>query len=395
MEQRVDQGAQGTVVKQPWWSSIRLRVLVLVLLAAVPAVGLMLFTAREQRLTTASQVRADAQRQAVLTAADHAEEVIAARQLLQLLSRLPSVRTEDAAGCNELLGGLLPQYPSYRNLTVLRVNGEVVCSAPRAPAGLNLSDRAYFRRAITNRDFAVGDYILGRISGQATIDFGFPVLDASGQVTQIVTLGMDLARLNQSLAHQTWPPGTTVTLIDQSGTIVGSYPVESRIGQLLDRSVSQIVLGETQGTARIIDPTGNPALIGFAVTDLGGSIAGIPVIIEVPEAVAFAQADRRLGRNLLLLGLAAMLTLLVAWVLGDRLVVGPIRALVRAARRLTAGELGVRVGPNYGDGEFGVLGRSLDHLADELQAASQDTARILARGTRPRSPEAAPDPGAF
>jgi HAMP domain-containing protein/C4-dicarboxylate-specific signal transduction histidine kinase len=355
-------------VTRPTLSSLRARTLILVLLAALPALGLMLYTAREQQLVNAAQAQADAQRQAVLRAADQAEAVIAARQLLQTLSRLPSVRSEDVVACNDLLARLLPQYPAYSNLTVLRPNGDALCSAPTA-AGLNFADRAYFQRATTSRDFAAGDYILGRITGRPTIDFALPVQDGSGRVTQVITLGMDLAWLNQSLASQTWPPGTTVTLIDQSGTIVGSYPDGSRIGQAVDRAEAQTIIGERQGTARSQDLTGRPTLLSFASTSAGANVAGIHVVIGMPEAVAFAQADRQRDRNVTVLALATLLICLVALGLGDYLVVRPVRDLLRTAQRFNQGDADARVGPDYRRGELGLLERSFDRLADALQSA--------------------------
>ena len=40
-----------------------------------------------------------------------------------------------------------------------------------------VGDRVYFRRALETRDFAIGEYQIGRITGKATLNFGYPVLE--------------------------------------------------------------------------------------------------------------------------------------------------------------------------------------------------------------------------
>ena len=45
-----------------------------------------------------------------------------------------------------------------------------------------VGDRVYFRRALETRDFAIGEYQIGRITGKATLNFGYPVLDDAGHV---------------------------------------------------------------------------------------------------------------------------------------------------------------------------------------------------------------------
>ena len=373
-------------LKRLSFSSVRVRTLILVFVAVVPALALMLYTASEQRRLDALRAATDAQRQAVLTAAGQAEEVIRARQLLELLARLPSVSAADVASCNDLLRGLLQNYPAYTNLTVMRPSGEVICSAPPAAAGLNFSDRAYFRRALATREFAAGDYIIGRITGKPTVDFAYPVVDANGKVVQVLALGIDLTWLNQSLSSGLWPPETTLTLVDQGGTIVGSYPDATRIGRSLrDRPETQRILGEKQGMATVAGPEG-PMLVGFATTDAGTPAANLHVSIGVPEAVAYAVADRQLVRNVLLLSVAMVLILIAAWLLGDRLIMRPVKALVSAAKALSGGQLSARVGAPYPRGELGALGEAFDHMADALQAAYVSTVQVLASAIGARDP---------
>jgi signal transduction histidine kinase len=86
----------------------------------------------------------------------------------------------------------------------------------------------------------------------------------------------------------------------------------------------------------------------------------------------------RLGADLI--GLAAALALVVAWLGGDLFVVRRTRALVAATRRVAAGDLAARTGVPYGRGEIGQLARAFDEMAAGLQVRdtdSRDAERML------------------
>jgi signal transduction histidine kinase len=79
----------------------------------------------------------------------------------------------------------------------------------------------------------------------------------------------------------------------------------------------------------------------------------------------------RLGVDVI--GLAAVLALVVAWVGGDLFIVRRTRALVAATRRLAAGDLTARTGVPYGRGEIGQLARAFDEMAAGLQVRNMNS----------------------
>src|SRR6478609_4872630 len=110
-----------------WLSNLRLRFLLLVLLAVLPAVVLLLFTVREQRNVALQKGQANAQQLAGLATADQGRLIESTRQLLTVLALLPEVQTGGTA-CNELFATLLTQFPLYANLGVIGADGMVTCS---------------------------------------------------------------------------------------------------------------------------------------------------------------------------------------------------------------------------------------------------------------------------
>src|SRR5262245_50592265 len=115
-----------------WFSlaSVRARLLLLVLLAVIPALVLTLYTNFEERQLRKEQVQQQAMRLSRLVSADHERLIEDARRLLVNLARLPAVRAHNRTACNALLADLLAQHSSYANFAVIDVaDGYAFCSA--------------------------------------------------------------------------------------------------------------------------------------------------------------------------------------------------------------------------------------------------------------------------
>ena len=355
-------------------SSLRARLLLLVLLAVVPALGLTLYTYLEERRLTTAQVQEDALRLARLASADQERLIQATRQLLVAVAQLPEVRTVDPAACSALLARLLSQFPSYANLGVIAPDGFTSCSALPAGAGVFLGDRAYFRRTLEARDFAAGEHQIGRIARKPTINFGYPILDEAGQVQAVVFAALDLTWLNEYAARAQLPPGATLTVIDRNATIFVRYPEsEQWVGQSARGSplVAAILAQQGEGTTEAAGLDGVPRLYAFTPLGDAWGVGDSYVSIGIPTEVAFGNANHALVRNLAALALVGALALTAAWVGADLFILRQVNALVGATRRLSTGDLATRTGLPHGPGELGQLARAFDDMARELQRAEE------------------------
>jgi signal transduction histidine kinase/HAMP domain-containing protein len=109
---------------------------------------------------------------------------------------------------------------------------------------------------------------------------------------------------------------------------------------------------------------GLPRLYGFSSL---GRTRDAYVSVGIPKDVAFATADRILLRNLVALGLVAVLVLLAAWFGADLFVLRRVNDLVSATKRLSEGDLGTRTELPHGKGELSDLARAFDQMADSME----------------------------
>lgn len=353
--------------------SLRTRLLLLVLLAVIPALGLTLYTNLEERQLRRALVYEHAMRLSRLVSADYARLIEDARQFLVTLARLPAVRDLNLTACNALLADLLAQRSSYANLGVIDTDGDIFCSALPTDE-VYLGDRVYFLRALETRDFAIGEYQVGRITRKASVNFGYPVLDDAGNGRAVVFAALDLAWLNNLARQAALPPETMLTVIDRNGTVLSRYPDDGKwVGKLMPEPLvlNAIQTQKGNGTTDAPGTDGIPRLFSFAPFGGAAQSADAHVSVGIPATVAFAGVNQILARNLVMLGLVAALALAAAWVGGNLFIVRQVQALVGATKRVAAGELGVRTGLPHGQGELSQLAGAFDQMAESLERAHE------------------------
>lgn len=355
------------------FSTLRIRLLLLVLLAVIPFTGLTLFTALEERKQESARIKQEALRVARLASSSQERLIESTHRLLIALAELPAVRKRDVAACSTLLAGMLEHYPSYANLSVFDPEGNLFCSAIPSTKPLNAADLPWFKRTVQSRGLAVGDYQIGRITGKAMLMLAYPVHDATGELLSVVTAPLHLDWLNQLAAKTRLPEGATFSVVDRNGTILVRYPnPEQWIGKPLpDVSALQPILNEREGTMEANGVDGIPRL--YAFTPLGEPLeTGAYVRVGIPAETAYAEANRVLLRNLAVIGIITLLVLAATRFISSLLIMGPVKALVRATEKLAEGDLSARTGLPDGYGEFGHLAQAFDEMAGALERMEEE-----------------------
>lgn len=360
-----------------WLSSLRARLLLLVLLAALPAFGVLFTTTRAQREAARTEAAAQAERLVALAAANHQRQIEDGRQLLATLAHLREVREQRPGACSRLFGDLLRQNPAYANLGVAAADGDVVCSAVPLDDPVNIGDRGYFRRAVETRAFAIGDYQIGRITGIPSLNFGFPLPVPALDVEGVVFAALDLRVMNRVAAQARLPEGGTLLVTDRAGTILARYPDADRwVGRSVpDEPVVRTILSRREGAAETTGLDGVPRR--YAISTLaGGPGEDAFVAVGLPQEIAAAAATRSFQRGVVILILLVLATLAAAWVAGHVIVVRRVRRLVDTTRRLAGGELSARTGMASDAGELGELAGAFDDMAGSLQRRTNELAAL-------------------
>ncbi|MFC5511895.1 ATP-binding protein [Massilia jejuensis] len=356
-------------------SSLRSRLMLLVALAILPLAIMTILGGIREREQAIEESEENLRRLTNMAAANEAQSVERARQILVDLASVPDLLGETPR-CNALLADVLDRNEGYVNFGLIQLNGDVTCSAVPMLHPVNLSDRAHFKRAILERRFIAGDYVFGRVIRRHTINLTYPVMDRGGKVVAVVFAAMDLADLDTFVADINLPPGSVMVTTDANGTIISRRPDPERwFGIKVSTAMREAMRGAGRRAVVLRDEGDIERLHTFARVGTP-SLSDYTVTIGIPVETVTAGARRAQLMSLIGLAATTMLALLASWLAGDVLIVQRVRKLKDTARRIAAGDLDARSGIGYEREEIGQLAEALDEMAATLQ--KKEAARGLA-----------------
>jgi signal transduction histidine kinase/HAMP domain-containing protein len=350
------------------FTSLRSQLILLILLAMVPVFGVILYSAREHRELTAAQAQRNARGAARAIAAEQERFLENAHQFLVMLARVPQVRDTSGNSCSKFFAGLLE--PLYVDLGLADRNGNLVCSALPARETLLAVAGAHLRRAIQTQEYSVGAIRIDKRTGSLFADLAFPLSDSPGILRGVVLATVDLSWVTRISAGNHLYDGAAYSLIDGSGKVLLRYP-QSRgwEGAPIFAASDQIGTNayDLESTLEAKDAEGIARLFAFSRLKSPVGNQRAYAVIDIPTAIAFAEADRILAYDLIMLGLLACLVLTAAWFGTELFVLRRIRDIIVATRQVAAGRLSARTRMPYGMGELSEMARSFDELAEALE----------------------------
>jgi PAS domain S-box-containing protein len=358
--------------------SLRVRLSIVVALALVPTLSLIAYLNVEGRRQGADEATRDAITLVRAVSADQSRLIEGTRALLPSLAHLVGITHGAGQRCDTLFAELLAGFPVYANFLAMRPTGEVFCSATPLNKPVTFADRAWFQRALTTREFVIGEPAQGRITPGIVLTIAHPVVSkTTGQVEMVINAALKLDQFARLVDLARLPPGAEVVVFDTRGTLLARHPdPASWLGRHVpDVALVRAVLAAgSEGTVETAGVDGRRR--HYAYLQLPGTVGPSTLFtaIGVPREQAFARADRELARDIAFLIGAVVVALAVIWAGGDVAIVRPVRRLVATARAIGRGDLHARSGLRHAGGELGQLSRAFD----EMTAALQERDRALA-----------------
>ena len=369
------------------WLGLRTRLVMLVLLALLPVLGLLVYSAQQSHRAALRLAQSDLLSDVLMLSARAQRTVDLVHELLSGIASGPHIKNPVPGLCDQHLKNLHAEHPEFTNMGLAATDGKLLCDALGLAKNLAANDRPYFQQVMAGQRFAVGRYAVGRASGRPGIGFAVPVRNEAGKVSGVAFAVLGLPALAESLADVSSIPGARLAVLDRDGTVLAiSPPAPSWLGQPHpDPLVQQAVRERRQGVQQAADAQGVQRVYAAAPVP-GGGREGLFVAISAPEAVIAASSHQDLAIELLALLAVALFGGACAWWLGNRLIVNPAKAILKEADEVARGNLHarVRLGPLY-QGELGEIGHTFNRMAESLQARQRELDAMLERVDKERA----------
>lgn len=361
----------------PFFPSIRATLVFLVLLAMLPALGIMLFSGYTLRENMVDSAEEAALRQIQVMASHHEQVVENARLLLATLAKAREIQMLDRLGAQLLLEEMLSRNGAYVALALSDPDGRIVAVSP-TDSFSSIADEPYFQEARQGSGFAMGNYHLRQGTRSVVMEFAQPVLDREGALRGVLVAFFDLSYFGRIFADAHLPAGSVFTLTDADGIRLTRFPETEKYTWVPDLPymIEKMSSGADEGTFLDKGVDGVRRLYGFKRLRIEDA-ASLRLMIRLgqPEDLALAKARTALARDMFLLVLAAALAVATAWFVGDLTIMRRLGRLLSAANRLGTGDLSTRTGLDHGEGELGVLAAAFDRMAESLQIQDYDRRR--------------------
>lgn len=355
------------------FSSLRFRLTLLVLLAALPALALIAYNGQEQHRYIEAEAMEDSLKLVQFAASKNELLIEDTRVILISLSHAMDFAGVGLQGCGHLLNHLKDvHFPFYSAFYVADLQGNILCSMPDGDLPLDLLGCHHYQSLIASDGFVVSEYHICRNTGKGVISMGYPIWGDHEQKIGVINVGIDLMWFNDFAVQADLSPKSDLVVFDRDGIILAHYPdPEFWVGKTMpDSAVKEVVFREKQGTTRSLDADTVERL--YAFMPLAGSEESVFIVLSIPTSYAFADVERTTLRNLFLIGVVTIMTILAAWFLGEAFLARQINNLVNTTKRLADGDLTARTNAIYDRGEFGILNQSIDEMAEALSQRELD-----------------------
>ena len=355
----------------PFFRTIRTQLLILVFISILPALGIIIYSGINRSYHEIENAKSDALGIVKSFAYDIERCVESTRQFLVTLAKIPDIQNLNVPAGNRLLVELLKQNPLYITLFVVNAQGILTSSGTLLPTTpLSLETRKYFQDAVRTKAFSVGEYEICVAVKKPVLVFSYPIVNAREQFKGIISVSINFGRYAQMFPIEQLPHGSTLSLSDHKGTLLYRYPgEEDNIPKPEFPDVIKQMSAKTE--EGVFTYTGEDYIKRLNAYKRFHLKAGEPpylyMRVGIPEEKALLHAREALLVNLVLLGIAFVIAVIVAWFLGNFIIVKRLNQLVEASRRLGQGDLKTRTGLNYKHGELGELGKVFDEMAEALE----------------------------
>lgn len=365
-------------LRRVWPGTLKLRMVLMVMLAVLPLVASRLWTLQGEStriLQKAQQQAIEMARSGVANSLDVIDE---ARASLEILAQLRGVISDNVAVCDDTLSELARARPWAAGLFVLDINGIVTCSSNPETVGLDISNRAYVKTALATREFFAGDFIIAKKSRQPLIGSALPVYDHAGGLKRVLVATISARWFDRIAAGiVSGNPGSTVTLLDGTGVVIADAPAGGNV-------VGEPLVSESMRTALMAPGVEHFEAKGdddnqriFGAAKMNHTHARLLVGLSrktIMEDMALRQRNATIELVLLCLVMGTSM-----WLFGDHALARPIQELLNHARHVGRGRLDTRVKGKRWPREMAILARSFNLMTARLEQhdARQEASKAL------------------
>lgn len=352
---------------KPRASGLRFRLMLLVVMAILPMLGLLLYQAEKDRELELQRLDEESIRIAEFSAGSIGQVLEGTRQMLRTLAFTEPVRAMDSSAANPLFADVLKKSENYANLGLTRGDGLIMASALPAEGVIYTIDSPWFTRLQQTRKPSLGNFQQEKVSGKACVIYGWPLsAEIPGQPLDSLFVTLNLSALQKCISQPKLPHQTAIVVLDRNGIELARHPdSEKWVGRQAKSWEALQKLGAQPGG--FVEAKGLDGVFRrYYYLPVPESDDGLFIAVGMAKQVMLARITADFQQNLLWLAVFTLIAVGSAWLIADWSVLRYVNRLTMAARRLARGDWETRASMEGGARELQQLARAFDEMAAAL-----------------------------
>ncbi|MBY0267239.1 MAG: hypothetical protein K2W84_12555 [Burkholderiales bacterium] len=340
--------------------SIRARLILLILFATlIPALaGVYHFI--ERRDVELAEAGRLLEIEAGRIARELADTISGTTQLHYGLSRARDFDKPERRTCSAFLGEVLRAHPQYTGILSINPDGNLFCDSLNTDRKLNLTDRDYFKAAMTSDNPVAVEPTFGRLTGIAVIQVAYAARDAAGKPRFVLLASINLEKVIVSRVKTLPLKDTVIALVDGKGTVLAWQPGGEKLRgtSIADTPLYRFSKEAKQRQADISFGGVNRRWAVSALPEYSES--GLRVLVGVSRQELLDNANVNFKQSLIVLAFVLLLAFGGAWALSELGIRRQVARIDAALTRFSGGDFDARIGQPYPGGEIGDLMAAID-----------------------------------
>lgn len=366
--------------------TLPIRLLLLVVLAILPALLIEAYNEYSLRQSREAEVQAEAVRLGEQTAVELRQIIEGIQRVAVTLAQVPVVKgaaaeTAAPAACASLLAQLRRDYPGHLATGVATTSGQLVCTS----RGITTAQirGTHVQRAIETGGFVVGGY--GESGdGNRYLTFAYPLKFERGPAVGALVFGLDLGWLAEHMRSRFAGVDAVIGLVDRDLTYLLRLPDDDThlVGKPAPPKQRALAALAGKGAIDAEGPDGITrvaTIVPLSISPDSGDKPDLLVAFGLSKDAALKPVRAATARGVALLFVGLLLALLAAVIGGHYFVRRPVERLLAAAARWREGEYSARIAGTSGKNEFAQLGAAFDAMAQGIEERTQDLKESEAR----------------
>ena len=345
-------------------SSLYWRLWLIIAFAVIPPLLIGVIEYQRNRAEAAASTLRMVENMLAATHAAESRAVSDIEMLLRIMANASDMRTLDFKECSALAARLRAPFPGVNNLGAVLPDGVVFCSAQPMTRAVDVADRKWFTEVRSAQGITRAEFVIGRISGEPSVVFGFPLRDDTGELRAAIFSSFGPFWFERLLSSYDLPEGWEASLISREGHLLSHYPTD-------EHSQNQMVPPEV--LAPFLQVTGIAELSGldgevrlYGVAPVGFAPDDLLVLIGAPLGESLSAIDQRFASRAFTLLIVVLASGLLARLFARRLIEGWLERVRATVERIARGDLGARVSPASSVREFSTLEDGIANMAIQI-----------------------------